>query len=332
MTSTPSRIRYQEDGSRHGKLLALKSYSSRDPVKLKDFVVGVDICSFLAWKHAMERSGVVVPSLPSRLEGCDFQWDLEMRDDQSNAQQGVRELVAATTNTTESSLPRYTGLSLLPGSEVLPDVTPDEGENSMNSYWTIPQHSAALPTNSYWTVPQQSATSSAHNRYWTVPKHPHTRKRRLQDRHMLTTFNIIEHQDEETSSPTEPEPDWLFPFAVSGPTRSNIAHPTSTLASAHEMPMVSGAATSASLDSSPSFARTIPTDAAPARAVMVYFHSIGVTHCANLFSQDAWGRTYNADLQREANALGITMMSFGYDTNEDDIEATLERLKQSGMR
>lgn len=68
-TTTRSRIRYRdEDGVREGKLLALKSYSNREeaPLTLKNFVVGVDIVSFLAWKHFQERDGSV--GLPYRNE------------------------------------------------------------------------------------------------------------------------------------------------------------------------------------------------------------------------------------------------------------------------
>ncbi|CAB9525260.1 Gamma-aminobutyric acid (GABA) B receptor [Seminavis robusta] len=330
MTSTPSRIRYRDDGSRYGKLLAVKSYSNRDPVVLKDFVVGVDIVSFLAWKHVQERNGVVVSSLPSRLEGCDFHWGIEMRDDQSSANQGVRQLVAATTNTTSTPRPSSVTSHTRPTNP--PELTPNN-----NGYWTLPQHTANHNNNDYWTIPQGQRPvinrtleppRAQVNDYWTLPQ-SETRGR-YQDRQLLTTITIIDHPDLHPSSvapsaapqqqqqvdesdsveappPQPPAEEWLFPFALTGPTRSNIAHPLSTLGSAYEIPL-------------------------PMPAPYGYFHSIGVTHCANLFSQDAWGRTYNTDLRREAKALGITMVSFGYDTNEEDIEATLEQLKQSGMR
>ena len=105
----PSRIRYvyNEDSStneaprRQGRLLSLHGASNKtsDPsgIVQMDALVYINVAVFLAWKHVQERNGTVIPSLPERLQGCNFDWTMESRDTQFSAAKGVRALIDATT-------------------------------------------------------------------------------------------------------------------------------------------------------------------------------------------------------------------------------------------
>ncbi|CAB9522889.1 expressed unknown protein [Seminavis robusta] len=102
--SSATRIRYNQDGTRRqGKLLTLQGVTNRNvdgQVEIDHGYLYVHVASFLAWKHAQERNGVILPSLPQVLGDCDFDWSLESRDTQFSPVHGVRALVAATTDPT----------------------------------------------------------------------------------------------------------------------------------------------------------------------------------------------------------------------------------------
>lgn len=98
----PSRIRYVDrDGERRrqARLLSLQGASNRlyDGVGGIDQYMYINVAIFLAWKHVQERNGLIIPSLPEVLQGCDLDWTLESRDTQFSPVQGVKALVNATT-------------------------------------------------------------------------------------------------------------------------------------------------------------------------------------------------------------------------------------------
>jgi ABC-type branched-subunit amino acid transport system substrate-binding protein len=132
---------------------------------------------------------------------------------------------------------------------------------------------------------------------------------------------------------TEDVKDWQHPFAVLGAMYSSQTIPLSIVGSAaYELPLVSGTSTSTALDGSPLFARTIPTNAGDAYAAILYYKNLGVTHLACFFLQDAYGQAYHADLKRNANTAGITLVSFPYLHEEDDERSALEQLKASQIK
>ncbi|CAB9513854.1 Gamma-aminobutyric acid (GABA) B receptor [Seminavis robusta] len=377
-SSTPSRIRWSEDGTkRQGKLLTLQGYSSRDTdgVAVDEAFLYMHVASFLAFQHVQERSGVVVASLPERLGGCDFDWTFEARDTQNSPRQAVRALVAATTDPTQV---RQSSTS----ATYLSNITTANSSTSMeNGYWILsrpqqeePEEKTQQPTQSPTEQPTQnptqSPTASPTNSPTTAtttssptgteaptslaptadvltepprtvpprtPPPPRTsvpiprdtqppflsprggsRKRHLQD---ITATSENNNNEE-----------WQFPFGIVGAVFSSVTSPLTLIGQAFELPQISGSATSAQLDSSPFFARSIPTNAGDARAAMLYYHNIGVTHVACLYIRDPWGNYYNADLQRAANQLNIHMESFSYDENKASIESALQQLKQSGLK
>jgi Receptor family ligand binding region len=127
--------------------------------------------------------------------------------------------------------------------------------------------------------------------------------------------------------------DWQHPFAIVGAAYSSQTIPLAIVGSAaYEMPLVSGSSTSTALDGSPLFARTIPTNAGDAYAAILYYKNLGVTHLACIFLQDAYGQAYHADLKRNANHAGITLLSFPYLQEEEDQRSALERLKASQIK
>jgi len=73
---------------------------------------------------------------------------------------------------------------------------------------------------------------------------------------------------------------------------------------------VSGTATSMNLESSELFARTVPTNAQDARAVMTYYASLGVDRVASIYINEPYGIQFNKAIQEEAHNLGIALVFF----------------------
>lgn len=150
-----------------------------------------------------------------------------------------------------------------------------------------------------------------------------------------TQMNVMQATRELVAATTEDKrnEDWQFPFAMAGATFSRVSLQLSWLAAGYELPQVSGGSGSTELDSSPFFARTIPGNDAAARSIMLYYQSIGVTHMAALYQWDDWGIKFNAAVQAEAFALGISVTSFSYDPSSiNGIKAGVDGLKASGMK
>lgn len=131
--------------------------------------------------------------------------------------------------------------------------------------------------------------------------------------------------DTDTSIPN------LEPAFIYGAYWSSSTKPLSILSTGLGLPQISGASTSAELDTiSPFFARTVATNQGDARAAMLYYQSIGVTHLAVLFIKDSWGTDYHAFLQRYASNYGITILSLPY--VKGNVESALGLLKKNGIR
>jgi len=152
-----------------------------------------------------------------------------------------------------------------------------------------------------------------------------------------TTIPTTTHNDNDDNWPDDDDL-WQEPFAITCCQYSSVTIPANILSGAYEIPMISGAATSAELENHGGlaknmFARTIPTNAGDALAAMAYYSSIQVTHVANIFIKDSWGSFYNLDLQRAANHYNITLASFPYDLkNPNSMELAVKALKKSGYR
>ncbi|CAB9502591.1 Metabotropic glutamate receptor 3 [Seminavis robusta] len=121
-----------------------------------------------------------------------------------------------------------------------------------------------------------------------------------------------------------------MPFAITGSLFSSVTLQVTTLAAALEIPQVSGTSTSMHLERSDLFARTVPTNAQDARAVMTYYHSLGVTRLASVFMNEPYGVQYNQALQQEAGRLGITLLFFPIEHGK--VDQSMQDLKESQAR
>lgn len=61
---------------------------------LDDFWLYNQVSAFLAVKHISQRNGTVLPELPDRLKGCDFQWTYQHHDTQFSPLQSVKGLLS----------------------------------------------------------------------------------------------------------------------------------------------------------------------------------------------------------------------------------------------
>lgn len=125
---------------------------------------------------------------------------------------------------------------------------------------------------------------------------------------------------------------YLEPFAVFGAYWSRVSQTLSIVTGSLEIPYMTGGSTSTALDGTPYFARTIPTNDADARAMMLYYRSLGVSHVALLYLKDAWGSSYHQRAQYYASHFNITTASFSYDPNPDSIRSAIESLQASQYR
>ncbi|CAB9525773.1 Gamma-aminobutyric acid (GABA) B receptor [Seminavis robusta] len=123
----------------------------------------------------------------------------------------------------------------------------------------------------------------------------------------------------------------LEPMGVYGAYWSRVSKTNLAMTAALETPYITAGTTSAELAGSPLFARTSPDNNGDARAAMVYYKNMGISHVAVLFIKDSWGINYHAGLTRYANEFGVTTVaSFAYDT--DSIERTIADLQKAGYR
>ena len=126
-------------------------------------------------------------------------------------------------------------------------------------------------------------------------------------------------------------------FALLGAARSAVSQTLSILAGVYELPQISASSTSASLDnkdSSPFFARTVPTNKNDAKATILYLRSLGVTHLGIIYIRDDFGTQFNSHLLQEASRNGIQVVStsYGEDVGKQSIVTGIQQLQQSGLR
>ena len=295
-TARSSRIRRkrQKDGSyrREGHLVSLMGTAWEGTVYASDVYIAAG--QYLAWKHIQERSGEVLPHLPALLEGTcdDFDWTYEQRETYYSPTHAVQELVDATT---DRRFKMKTKKQQQEPQRQLSKVTTNRESSSLGE-------DRELLTLDIISGGDNTATTTSTS---------------------TSTSGATTNYDEKT---------WQHPFALVGAAYSYVTLPLTIVGSALELPLMSGSATSGAFDEQPTlpFGRTIPTNAGDARAAILYYKSIGVTHLVSLYIRDAWGEYYNADLKREANREQITLYSVPY--LEHDIESAMLQLKKSHYR
>jgi ABC-type branched-subunit amino acid transport system substrate-binding protein len=125
----------------------------------------------------------------------------------------------------------------------------------------------------------------------------------------------------------------LLPVAVLGETYSAVTSVLSVLSSSYGLPQISASSTSASLDNKeihPLFARTAPTNAGDAQAIVDFYHYLGVSHFAVLYFADEFGTNYHAGILEAANRRGLTVRSIGY--NEKGIPQAVKQLRDLNLQ
>lgn len=284
-----------EDSSRSrrrrvGKLLGLQGYSNPQGEINKNFLYNA-VASFLASKHFNERRGDILPHLPAQLEGCDFYWSYEYRNGQWSTIEAARQLL-------ESIDIHIGGVR--------------HSEHTMNS------HTANNSNRTEDTIWQIDVIKP--------PSRTRKRKRQLTSNYALPQnddLHMIQQAQKDLVTPLEP-------FAIYGAYWSRLSLTLSALSGGLQIPYVTGASTSAELDGFPLFARTIPSNSGDARAAMVYYKQLGVSHVAVLFIKDSWGINYHSSLSQYGNEFGIQVQAFAYDPHT--LERTIESLAKSQYR
>lgn len=131
------------------------------------------------------------------------------------------------------------------------------------------------------------------------------------------------------------------PFAILGAAISTVSETVATLAVAYDLPQISPGSTAASLDNMPLFARTIPTNAGDAHAIMAYLRHLLLDkdggndslHIGVLYINNTWGRFYKKELQNYAPQYGVTIFAVPFQADDmDDLEGVMQQLKQSHLR
>ncbi|CAB9515710.1 expressed unknown protein (Partial), partial [Seminavis robusta] len=129
------------------------------------------------------------------------------------------------------------------------------------------------------------------------------------------------------------------PFAVNGAIFSSVSIQTEKVSSGLDIAQVSGGSSSQSLDQNRIFARTVSTDGSRSDAMITFLKDhLNATHVACIYVQNAWGNSYFVNLSRQAKRLGVKLSGFPFlnieekERNELDVNATMARLKDSGLR
>ena len=148
-------------------------------------------------------------------------------------------------------------------------------------------------------------------------------------------LDILNNREATTTTAYSSSP--ASPIAIVGAARSAVSQTLSILAGVYELPQISASSTSAALDnkeSSPYFARTVPTNSNDAKATILYLHYLGVTHLGVIFIQDEFGTAFHVALLEEASNRDITIFSTSFDDNEstDSIVTGIQELRKSGLR
>ena len=127
-----------------------------------------------------------------------------------------------------------------------------------------------------------------------------------------------------------------LPFALLGAARSAVSQTVAILSGSYELPQISATSTSISLDNKeayPYFARTIPSNAGDAKALILYFESLKVTHFAVIYVQDTFGSEYHDCIKKDADERGMVIISAPYnDGNYGSISDAIERVRNSQVK
>jgi ABC-type branched-subunit amino acid transport system substrate-binding protein len=127
------------------------------------------------------------------------------------------------------------------------------------------------------------------------------------------------------------------PVSILGDFRSSSSVPLSIISGSYNIPHMNCASTSSTLENkelSPTFMRTVPTNAVDARAAALYFrHHLRVTRLGVLFIRDAYGSQFAKDLTSAAKDQNITVKSVPYEGGDlESIRRAMQELKETGLR
>jgi ABC-type branched-subunit amino acid transport system substrate-binding protein len=126
------------------------------------------------------------------------------------------------------------------------------------------------------------------------------------------------------------------PGGLVGGAFSYESQPLATLTGAYQIPQISPASTAGSLefnDDGHLFSRTVPTNTADGFAVLELLLFWNVSHVGALFSRDEYGVSFAKDFENRAIEKGITVISTGFNLEEDNsISKAVRLIKESGVR
>lgn len=132
--------------------------------------------------------------------------------------------------------------------------------------------------------------------------------------------------------------------AVLGAARSAVSVPLAVLNTVRNVPQISYASTSTTLDDRETFrlfGRTIPSNDGDAQAAMAYYSELGVTHLGILYVQDEYGTAYRLSLARAGREKGIqtSFAAIIWDQSQsnenglrDGVKDAIATLKKTGYR
>jgi ABC-type branched-subunit amino acid transport system substrate-binding protein len=147
-------------------------------------------------------------------------------------------------------------------------------------------------------------------------------------RHLFNANNDVTHHH----SLQRPKP-----VSILGSYRSAVSFPLSVLSGALGIPHMNCASTSSVMDNkdqSPTFMRTVPTNAVDAEAAVLYFRDhLQISHFGVLFVRDAYGSQFASDLGAACATNNITMTMVSYEDGDMlSIRNAMQMLKNYGLR
>ena len=127
------------------------------------------------------------------------------------------------------------------------------------------------------------------------------------------------------------------PVAVVGDYRSSSSIPLSILTGAYGKVQISSCSTSSALDNkdqSPTFVRTVPTNAVDTQAVVQFFKNhLNIRRFAVLFVRDDYGNQFARDLAAACDASNMTLIAVPHeDGNVQSTRNAMLEIKKSGLR
>ena len=130
---------------------------------------------------------------------------------------------------------------------------------------------------------------------------------------------------------------WQRAGAVVGPGLSEVAQTVATLTGTYRIPQISPTATSSALESrnnSPTLARTVPTNAGDAQAIVAYLHQhLQVQHVGVIYLHDDYGTSYFEDFAKAARRAGMSFVSASYTEGDAaTVQRALQVIKESHFR